>query len=119
MSTSPTAPSPATLKRRSFTKGLSFIHVNQGEIKKCNAFRRRALDGEITQEEALAQMPHALTVKNGSTNTYGSTVVVYHPETGEELLRVEHTPFDPYACGAQIVIKTAMRVEVLAEKTQP
>jgi len=110
-------PEPIKLKKRCFPKEWSFIHVNQTLIKQGNVFRRRAQDGEITQDEALAQMPHALSVKSGKTNTYGSTIIVYHPETGEELMRVEHTPFDPYACGAQIVIKTQMRVVVLAEKT--
>lgn len=105
-----------TVKKKPWVRGYTFIHVNQGEIKKCNALRKKAVDGEITKEQALAQMPHALTAKTKDTNTYGSTITVTHPETGEVLMEILHSPFDPYLCGAQIVIRTKMVVQVSEER---
>lgn len=101
------------LKKQTWKKGYTYVHVNQGEIKTSNKLRKAALDGEITQECALAQMPFALTAKTNNSNDYGSMVIITHPDTGEELGRFEHTPFNPYTCGAQIVFKTKMKVEVI------
>ena len=104
-------------RKRSWTKGWSFIHINTKKIRESNAVRRKWQDGEISEEVALTLMPDAITVKQVKTNTYGSTVLIYHPVTGEELGWFEHTPFDPYSCGAQIVFKTKMGVKIFPHKT--
>jgi hypothetical protein len=100
------------VKKRGWVRDWKFIHVNQHNIKQCNILRKKASDGEITKEQALSEMPHAITVKTNKSSEYGSLIIVRHPDTGEELMRLEHTPFDPYNCGAQIVIKTQMDIEV-------
>lgn len=104
------------IKKQPWQRGYTYLHVNQTSIKQCNALRKKALDGEITKEAALAQMPHALSAKTKDDNTYGSTIIVTHPETGEVLMEILHSPFDPYLCGAQIVIRTQMNVQVTEEK---
>jgi hypothetical protein len=105
-----------TLEKQKWEKGYTFVHVNQHVIAKGNKFRKAALDGEITKEEALEQIEDALTVKTNKRNDYGSVIVITHPITGEEVGRFEQTPFSPYSCGAQIMFKTKMNVTVEVSK---
>lgn len=107
-----------SLRKRAWKKDWTFVHINTQKIRECNALRRKALDGEMCEAAALEAMPDAITVKNGKLNHYGSTVLIYHPITGEELGWFEHTPFDPYSCGAQIVFKTQMCVKVFPHKSE-
>lgn len=94
-------------------KGVTYVHVNTHFIKAGNKIRKAAIDGEISEKEALRQMPYALKAQTGQNSDYGSTVIITHPETGEEVGRFEHTPFNPYGCGAQIVFQTKMNVNVI------
>ena len=65
-------------------------------------------------DEAVSKMPDVITVKYNGTNTYGSTVIIRHPETGEEVARFVHDPGKPYSCGAQLVCITQMDVEIIS-----
>jgi len=67
-------------------------------------------------EEAITQMPDAMTVKHNKTNRYGSTIILRDPQTGVELARFEHTPDLPYSCGAQIVLMTKLTVDVISRE---
>lgn len=98
------------LKRQQWKKDIKHIHVNQAIIRTCNTIRKKAIDGEIDKVEAESQMPDAMTMKYNGTNTYASTFIMYHPETGEEVGRFDHSPFDPFSCGAQLVFTTDMYV---------
>lgn len=105
-----------TLEKQKWEKGYTYVHVNVNQVRSNTKFRKAALDGEITKEEALEKIEDALTVKTNSRNDYGSVIIITHPETGEELGRFEQTPFNPYDCGAQIVFKTKMVVTILEKK---
>lgn len=102
------------VKTQPFKKGVKYIHVNQHVIRECTTVRKQVTDGKMSKEEADLTMPDAMTMKFNGSNIYGSVFIVTHPETGEEVGRFEHKPFNPYSCGAQIVFMTIMNVEVLS-----
>lgn len=104
------------LEKQKWDKEHTYVHVNVNRVRTNNKFRKSALDGDITKEEALELIEDMLTVKTNKSNHYGSVIVITHPETGEELGRFEQTPFNPYSCGAQIMFKTKMNVTVEVHK---
>lgn len=110
---------PKGLKIQPWKKDVTYIHVNQKKIQEGNKPRLRAVKGEISMEEALKQMPDAMTVKHNKTNRYGSVVILRDPKTGEELARFEHRPDSPYSCGAQIVCMTRLQVDVESRHLPP